>query len=59
MPDYQLPVPWLETLKAATAIAGLLGTLAVFGLSWMLGRVFAGAGTTVSTPAERAGANAA
>jgi cobalt/nickel transport system permease protein len=59
MPDYQLPVPGLEALKAATAIAGLLGTLAVFGLSWMLGRVFAGAGTTVSTPAERAGANAA
>jgi cobalt/nickel transport system permease protein len=59
MPDYQLPVPGLETLKAATAIAGLFGTLAVFGLSWMLGRVFAGAGTTVSTPTERAGANAA
>jgi cobalt/nickel transport system permease protein len=59
MPDYQLPVPGLETLKAATAIAGLFGTLTVFGLSWMLGRVFAGAGTTVSTPAERAGANAA
>ena len=58
MPDYQLPLPGLETLKAATAIAGLVGTLVVFGLSWRLGRVFAGAGP-VSTPAERAGANAA
>jgi cobalt/nickel transport system permease protein len=56
MPDYQLPLPGLETLKAATAIAGLVGTLVVFGLSWMLGRVFASAS---ATPAERAGANAA
>jgi cobalt/nickel transport system permease protein len=57
MPDYQLPLPGLEALKAATAIAGLVGTLVVFGLSWMLGRVFAGA--SVGTPTQRAGANAA
>jgi cobalt/nickel transport system permease protein len=56
IPDYELPLPGLESLKAATAVAGLVGTLAVFGLSWMLGRVFATASTT---PVERAGANAA
>jgi cobalt/nickel transport system permease protein len=59
MPDYQLPLTGLETLKAATAIAGLVGTLVVFGLSWTLGRVFASAGACVRTPAEGAGANAA
>ena len=58
-PTINCRLPGLETLKAATAIAGLFGTLVVFGLSWMLGRVFASAGGAVSTPAERAGANAA
>ena len=31
-------------VKAATAVAGLVGTLVVFALSWSLARVFAGAG---------------
>ena len=44
MPDYQLPLPSLEHVKAATALAGLVGTLVVFVLSWSLARVFAGAG---------------
>ncbi len=43
MPDYQLPLPSLEHVKAATAVAGLVGTLVVFALSWTLARVFAGA----------------
>lgn len=45
MPDYQLPLPSLEHVKAATAFAGLVGTLVVFGLSWSLARVFAGSHT--------------
>ena len=44
MPDYQLPLPSLEHVKVATAVAGLVGTLVVFVLSWSLARVFAGAG---------------
>lgn len=42
MPDYQLPLPGLAHVKAATAAAGALGTLAVFAVSWWLGRAFNG-----------------
>jgi len=44
MPDYQLPLPRLEHVKAATAVAGLVGTLVVFAVSWGLGRAFVTAG---------------
>jgi cobalt/nickel transport system permease protein len=55
MPDYQLSLPTLEHVKAATAVAGLLGTLAVFTLSWSLARVFSGTGNR----SKRATADAA
>jgi cobalt/nickel transport system permease protein len=46
MPDYQVPfrlsLPGMDEVKAATAVAGLVGTIAVFSLSWALARVFAG-----------------
>jgi cobalt/nickel transport system permease protein len=41
MPDYQLALPGWEQIKIATAVAGLVGTLAVFCVSWSLARVFA------------------
>jgi cobalt/nickel transport system permease protein len=37
IPDYQLP--GLKHVKMATAAAGLLGTLAVFGVAWGMARV--------------------
>jgi cobalt/nickel transport system permease protein len=45
MPEYQFPVslPGMDAVKAATAAAGLIGTITVFTLSWGLARVFAGA----------------
>src|SRR5271157_431568 len=55
MPDYQLPLPSLEHVKAATAVTGLVGTLVVFAVSWGLARVFSGAGRR----SERASADAA
>ncbi len=55
MPDYQLPLPALEHVKVATAVAGLVGTLVVFAVSWGLARVFSGAGRR----SERASADAA
>jgi cobalt/nickel transport system permease protein len=42
MPDYLLPLPGLRHVKAATAAAGLVGTLVVFAVSWGLARVFVG-----------------
>jgi cobalt/nickel transport system permease protein len=44
MREYQFPLPGLEHVKAATAIAGLVGTLVVFALSWSFARVFVVAG---------------
>jgi cobalt/nickel transport system permease protein len=44
MPDYLLPLPGLRHVKAATAAAGLVGTLVVFTVSWGLARVFVGVG---------------
>jgi cobalt/nickel transport system permease protein len=43
MPDYQLPLPSLEYIKAATALAGLIGTIVVFVMSWSLARVLSSA----------------
>jgi cobalt/nickel transport system permease protein len=49
MPDYQLPisvpVAAIDPIKLATALAGLTGTLAVFGFAWSLSRVFAPKGS--------------
>ena len=39
MADYELKVPGLNHAKAATALAGAVGTLVVFGLSWGMARV--------------------
>ncbi len=38
MPDYQLPIPGLPSLKVATAAAGAVGTLIVFGVALLLAR---------------------
>jgi cobalt/nickel transport system permease protein len=50
MPDYQFPVPTpavgVDQVKLATALAGLTGTLAVFGFAWLLARVFSTEGPT-------------
>ncbi len=55
MPDYQFPLPGLAHIRVATAIAGLVGTLVVFAVSWGLARVFSETGRR----SERAGADAA
>jgi cobalt/nickel transport system permease protein len=36
--DYRLELPGLEHVKLATALAGLIGTLVVFGVSWGMAR---------------------
>lgn len=45
MAEYQVPLPiepkGLDGVKLATAAAGLIGTLVVFGLAWSMARVFA------------------
>lgn len=45
MPDYRAPVPaglgGIDQVKAATAAAGVVGTLVVFGFAWGMARVFA------------------
>ena len=38
--DYQLPVFGADHVKLATAVAGLVGTLAVFGVGLTLARIF-------------------
>ena len=37
IPDYELKLPGLEHVKVATAAAGLVGTLVVFGVAWRNG----------------------
>jgi cobalt/nickel transport system permease protein len=39
MADYELKLPGLDHAKVATAMAGVVGTLVVFGLSWGMARV--------------------
>jgi cobalt/nickel transport system permease protein len=39
MADYQLKVPGLDQAEVATALAGVVGTLVVFGLGWGMARV--------------------
>ena len=51
--DYELPPSLMDrvSMKMATAIVGILGTLVVFGLSWGLARVFT-AGSSISASEE-------
>ena len=42
IPDYQLQLPGIRHVKAATAVAGLVGTLVVFAVGCIFARVFAG-----------------
>ena len=39
IPDYELRLPGVEHVKLATAAAGLVGTLVVFGVAWGMARV--------------------
>ena len=39
MADYALKLPGLEHARAATAAAGVVGTLFVFGLAWSMARM--------------------
>jgi cobalt/nickel transport system permease protein len=39
MPEYKLPVAGVQHVKLATAAAGVVGTLLVFGAAWGLARV--------------------
>jgi cobalt/nickel transport system permease protein len=40
IPDYQLPLPGIKHVKTATAVAGLVGTLVVFGVGFFLAGIF-------------------
>jgi cobalt/nickel transport system permease protein len=40
IPDYQLPLPGLQSVKTATAVAGAVGTITVFVVSLGLTRAF-------------------
>lgn len=42
IPDYELKWPGLEHAKAATALAGLVGTLVVFAVGWGMSRALPG-----------------
>lgn len=57
LPDYQLPegVPGREFLRAATAAVGVLGTLAVFGLSWGFARALARGSSTAPALVQATG----
>lgn len=46
--EYQLPLPGLRHAKLATAAAGLVGTLVVFGLGLAFARVFSRGGPVVT-----------
>jgi cobalt/nickel transport system permease protein len=39
IPDYELNLPGLHHVKMATAAAGLVGTLVVFGVAWGMARI--------------------
>jgi len=40
IPNYQLPIPGLDHVKVATAVAGVVGTLVVFGVGLGMARAF-------------------
>jgi cobalt/nickel transport system permease protein len=44
IPEYQLRLPGVDHVKLATAMAGLVGTLVVFGVGWGMARVLPRAG---------------
>jgi cobalt/nickel transport system permease protein len=50
IPDYQLPLLGSGHVKAATALAGLVGTLLVFGTGLGLARVFSRLGRDEASP---------
>jgi cobalt/nickel transport system permease protein len=50
IPDYQVPFPGLDHVKFATALAGLIGTLVVFGVGWGMARVLPGPKQAEATP---------
>ncbi len=39
IPDYVLKIPGVEHVKLATAAAGVVGTLVVFGVAWGMARI--------------------
>jgi len=39
IPDYELKLPGIEHVKLATAAAGLVGSVVVFGLAWGMARI--------------------
>ncbi len=39
IPEYELRLPGIEHVKLATALAGLVGTLVVFGVGWGMARI--------------------
>ncbi len=57
MPDYQLPLPGIRHVKVATAAAGLVGMLVVFGVSCGLAGIFSrrDAGTLATSLIREAG----
>jgi cobalt/nickel transport system permease protein len=48
--EYQLLIPGLNHVKAATAAAGLIGTLVVFGVAWSMARVLSQLNAREATP---------
>ena len=55
IPDYKLALPGLRFVPAATAVAGVVGTLVVFGVGFGLARVFSrGASAVTETGATDA-----
>ena len=50
IPDYQLSIPGLNHVKLATAAAGLVGTLVVFGVAWGMARVLTHSKGNEATP---------
>jgi cobalt/nickel transport system permease protein len=50
IPEYQLSMPGLGHVKAATAAAGIIGTLVVFGVAWVMARVLSQSNGREATP---------
>jgi cobalt/nickel transport system permease protein len=50
IPEYELAIPSLQHVKAATAAAGLIGTLVVFGVAWAMARVLSRASGREAAP---------
>jgi len=46
LPEYQLAIPGIQHVKVATAAAGIVGTLVVFGVAFAFSRPLAGKGPT-------------